>query len=399
MCVKYAFLKYVTLWLTLGALVHGRPTMASKPGDQCKPRTIFCADGDGQSPRYLKCVHGRLVEEYCVDNSICIGSKDTTVFCAVDDSSPPKETTMTIRPLAHSLPPATHSKPYAPSWPTQAATPPPPLLMPESKQSSVRPAAHGSPIVGNAKAVPPNYPQSQPPLHLAAATAPVSSTPPQHGPVPPALQPQIPQNIRPAPASSRTYLQPPPTAQVPLLSIKPTLAQPAPVMFNHRPTPMFEAHPASLLAEEGGEMANDIDGIAASDVLSVVGEAILAHHPELMASGNSKPNMDSGDQEDAVPSELPATRPFDPSVELPATRLFDPSVELPATRLPERPAVARGGPGACTPGSFICEAHGLRPGYFACDSIGVALPASCGLTDVCYQHRQTIVCGAPGRNF
>ncbi|KAJ2453646.1 hypothetical protein EV183_002050 [Coemansia sp. RSA 2336] len=389
MCVKYALLKYVTLWLTLGTLVHARPTMTSKPGDQCKPRTIFCADGDGQSPRYLKCVHGHLVEEYCVDNSICIGSKDTTVFCAVDDSSPPKETTMTIRPLAHSLPHATHSKPYAPSWPTQTAAVPPPLLLtPESKQNSVPPAAHGSAIVGNAKAVPPNYPQSQPPPHLAAAAAPVPSTPPQHGPVPPALQPQIPQNIRPA--SSMAYPQPPPTAQVPALSIKPMLAQPAPVMFNHRPTPMFEAHPAPLLAEEGDEVADYIDGIAASDVLSVVGGAILAHHPELMAAG---------DKEDAVPSELPATRPFDPSVELPATRLFDPSVELPATRLPERPAVARGGPGACTPGSFVCEAHGLRPGYFACDSIGVALPASCGLTDVCYQHRQTIVCGAPGRNF
>ncbi|KAJ2851509.1 hypothetical protein IWW36_000993 [Coemansia brasiliensis] len=367
--------------------------MSSKPGDQCKPRTIFCADGDGQSPRYLKCVHGRLVEEYCVNDSICIGSKDTTVFCAVDDSSPPppqKETTLTIRPLAHSLPPATHNKPYAPSWPAQTATAPPPpplLLMPGLKQSSVPPAAHGSAIVENTKVVPSHYPQSQPPLHLAASTAPMPSAPPQHGPVPPDLQPQAPLYTQPAPVSSKMYLQPPPAPQAPLLSVKPTLAESAPIMLNHRPTPMFEAHPAPLLAEEGNGIAEEIDGIAASDVLSVVGEAILAHHPELMASGNSKPNMDSGDQEDAVPSELPATR------------LFDPSVELPASRLPERPAVTRGGPGSCTPGSFICEAHGLRPGYFACDSIGVALPASCGLADVCYQHRQTIVCGAPGRNF
>ncbi|KAI7827819.1 hypothetical protein BX661DRAFT_171044 [Kickxella alabastrina] len=38
------------------------------------------------SARYLKCIQGRLVEEFCPETSICVGSKGTTIFCAVDFS-------------------------------------------------------------------------------------------------------------------------------------------------------------------------------------------------------------------------------------------------------------------------------------------------------------------------
>ncbi|KAJ2325106.1 hypothetical protein GGH92_010526 [Coemansia sp. RSA 2673] len=54
---------------------------------------------------------------------------------------------------------------------------------------------------------------------------------------------------------------------------------------------------------------------------------------------------------------------------------------------------------SCTPGSFVCEAHGTRPAYFACDSVGVALPASCAANEVCYQYGQSILCDAPGSNL
>ncbi|KAJ2721582.1 hypothetical protein GGI07_003873 [Coemansia sp. Benny D115] len=74
------------------SLSHAYPMAApngggGNVGDACHPRTIFCADGDGASSRYLKCMQGRLVEEFCPRSSICVGSKDTTIFCAVDSES------------------------------------------------------------------------------------------------------------------------------------------------------------------------------------------------------------------------------------------------------------------------------------------------------------------------
>ncbi|KAJ2346783.1 hypothetical protein GGF43_004907 [Coemansia sp. RSA 2618] len=144
---------------------------------------------------------------------------------------------------------------------------------------------------------------------------------------------------------------------------------------------MFAASQAPLGDAEDAEddspnVAGDIDGVAVDDALSVIGNAIFSQHPELL----SRPAATEPDLE-PTPQEIGT------------------AMELPATRQPQRPTVARGGFGTCTPGNFVCEAHGLRPGYFACDSSGLALPASCGPTDVCYQHRQVIVCGAPGRNF
>ncbi|KAJ2373614.1 hypothetical protein GGI05_007437 [Coemansia sp. RSA 2603] len=52
-------------------------------------------------------------------------------------------------------------------------------------------------------------------------------------------------------------------------------------------------------------------------------------------------------------------------------------------------------PAVCTPGHFVCEAPGLRAGYFACDSGGFALPAVCGAKEVCYQIEKSILCDAP----
>ncbi|KAJ2389543.1 hypothetical protein GGI05_003468, partial [Coemansia sp. RSA 2603] len=75
-------------------------TTGNKAGDACRPRTIFCADGDGMSPRYLKCIQGQLVEEVCPRDSICIGSKDTTVFCAVDMAADPTGATVSSSSLA-----------------------------------------------------------------------------------------------------------------------------------------------------------------------------------------------------------------------------------------------------------------------------------------------------------
>ncbi|KAJ1890116.1 hypothetical protein LPJ66_007664 [Kickxella alabastrina] len=55
-------------------------------------------------------------------------------------------------------------------------------------------------------------------------------------------------------------------------------------------------------------------------------------------------------------------------------------------------------PAVCKPGQFVCEAHGLRPGFFACDSVGIPLPAVCGANEVCYQQGKSILCDAPGKN-
>ncbi|KAJ1846884.1 hypothetical protein IWW55_006276 [Coemansia sp. RSA 2706] len=143
---------------------------------------------------------------------------------------------------------------------------------------------------------------------------------------------------------------------------------------------MFEASmpPLSAMDDDNAGSAGDIDGMAADEVLSVIGNAIFSQHPELFSPTD---DADVNAIVDAAPTPQKATT----------------MRELPAARPPQSPTVARGGLGACIPGSFTCEAHGLRPGYFACDSAGLALPASCGAADVCYQRQHLIVCGAPGK--
>ncbi|KAJ2572903.1 hypothetical protein GGH19_004630 [Coemansia sp. RSA 1807] len=363
MSIKYAVVQCVALWLALGAFVHARPSTHTKAGDLCKPQTIFCADGDGQSPRYLKCIHGTLVEGSCVNNSICVGSKDTTIFCAIDNGMPAKDTTAMVRVLPQSKQTAL-ARPYMLPPPTPAVTGPPPLQLKHTlNPSPIASAAHGPAAANSVQWSPPQNLQSQPPNHLAVST--LKSTAPQQHVLPP-----------PAPESQVwSYIQPPAASSVPQVT-KPVQ------MLNIRPTSMFAASPAPIDDTEdnenvnGSNAADNIGGIAADDALSIIGSAIFSQHPELLSrSGAIAPDSE-------------------PTLQVDAT-----AQELPATRQPQRPTVARGGLGVCTPGSFICEAHGLRPGYFACDSGGLALPASCGLADVCYQHHQVIVCGAPGHNF
>ncbi|KAJ2471065.1 hypothetical protein IWW56_006411, partial [Coemansia sp. RSA 2131] len=207
----------------------------------------------------------------------------------------------------------------------------------------------------------------------------------QHTLLPPALESQVCPYIQPPALESQVwpYIQPLPSAPCAPLAASSVPQVTKPVqMLNIRPTPMFAAILAPIDDTEDKEDANssnaadNIGGIAADDALSVIGSAIFSQHPELFSrSGAIAPDSE-------------------PTLQVDAT-----AQELPATRQPQRPTVARGGLGVCTPGSFICEAHGLRPGYFACDSGGLALPASCGLADVCYQHHQVIVCGAPGHNL
>ncbi|KAJ2799959.1 hypothetical protein H4R21_003361, partial [Coemansia helicoidea] len=50
----------------------------------------------------------------------------------------------------------------------------------------------------------------------------------------------------------------------------------------------------------------------------------------------------------------------------------------------------------CAPGTFFCAEHGMRAEYFACDAVGLPLPASCGASNVCYQFGISILCDARG---
>ncbi|KAJ1797472.1 hypothetical protein LPJ59_003119 [Coemansia sp. RSA 2399] len=214
---------------------------------------------------------------------------------------------------------------------------------------------------------------------LAATTIPTNSNNAARTPSPPSLQPGK------APTLPGTYYHP-------------SLQRPPP------PRPM--AGPPHALQKDSGTNSVPaqplIGGIEAERILSVVGGAIFsqlalstaAESEERSAATSTvvepqhvaPPSSNLREEEtNAMPPVVPLAPP-PPPPSPPSQSDNNPMAYLPQS-LP---------PPVCNPGSFVCAVHGLDVGYFACDSAGLALPASCAANEVCYQYGQSILCAAPG---
>ncbi|KAJ2779574.1 hypothetical protein H4R18_003930 [Coemansia javaensis] len=275
------------LLLAFVALASARPHSPARAGDACEPRTIFCADGDGRSARFLKCVRGRLIEGFCTQNSVCVGSKGTTLFCAADDTSGTGATTSTT--TVSPTPPAMQSQPGS---------------QPDSQPDA---AAESEDPEDSEESEEPEEPRAQ-------------STPPGM--------------FRAAQPSSTASKHHPTVAEDAVLDIPP--------------------------AATGAEKENVLE---AGQVVPIIASVIFSQHPELFDHGAS--------------ASRPAATPPLPPV--------------------HQTAAPRKGIDTCRPGSFFCADHGAQPGYFACDAVGLPLPASCGANNVCYQFGRSILCDKVGR--
>ncbi|KAJ2509202.1 hypothetical protein IWW47_000092 [Coemansia sp. RSA 2052] len=128
-----------------------------------------------------------------------------------------------------------------------------------------------------------------------------------------------------------------------------------------------------------------IGGIDAPQVLSVIASAFIANRSDESAS-------DSDDETSFMLSIESASNDVASSAVAMSSvvRLSD------STSAAE---VAGAQIRTCNPGAFVCEAHGRHPMYFACDAVGMALPATCAANEVCYQYGQSILCDAPGSSL
>ncbi|KAJ2393995.1 hypothetical protein GGI23_004861, partial [Coemansia sp. RSA 2559] len=186
-------------------------------------------------------------------------------------------------------------------------------------------------------------------------------------------------------------------------SLHPGKTPTLPGTYNHNslqrpqpPRPM--AGPLHALQKDGGSNSVSaqplIGGIEAERVLSVVGGAIfsqLALSTGTESVERSAATSTAVEPQHSIPpssnSREEATNTMPPIIPLAAA---PPHLDNgPMANLPQPPPV-------CNPGSFVCAMHGLDVGYFACDSAGLALPASCAANEVCYQYGQSILCAAPG---
>ncbi|KAJ2909778.1 hypothetical protein GGI21_001537 [Coemansia aciculifera] len=146
----------------------------------------------------------------------------------------------------------------------------------------------------------------------------------------------------------------------------------------------FKSQPLSVATATPASVTR-IGGIEAPRVLSVIASAFIANHLE-----ESTPDTDD---------ESPFLMSIDDASDNATGSASTVSSALRLSAIASTTEVARAQIRTCDPGSFICEAHGLRPMYFACDSVGMALPASCAVNEVCYQYGQSILCDAPGGNL
>ncbi|KAI8325651.1 hypothetical protein GQ54DRAFT_295249 [Martensiomyces pterosporus] len=156
--------------------------------------------------------------------------------------------------------------------------------------------------------------------------------------------------------------------------------------------------------------SDDLDGMDAKQVVSIIGNLIISQHkytalptfatPSSAPSAASNPlATDAPDRQmqTLVPQQTAGATPRVPPPIVPQAAVelvrddSDHGGEGVVPYIPYR------APGTCSPGEFVCEAHGLRPGFFACDASGFALPAACAVNEVCYQYGRSILCDAPGR--
>ncbi|KAJ1878209.1 hypothetical protein LPJ57_003548 [Coemansia sp. RSA 486] len=500
----------MALCIAMAAVACAYPMadMGSKAGDVCKPRTIFCADGDGLSSRYLKCIQGKLVEEFCPEDSTCIGSKDTTIFCAVEASANSTVTstdkmasTNSISTLSSGLlltQSTTTTMVVHVAFDPTSSWSSPVRMLPEPTHEPIR-ASSANSAVGSNNAI---HPSTAPPnnamllqpfsqtrassslqLHISAAAqaprpqlipatathrqilASEQSRYPQHHHF--SINPQqLPQSLqRPTPVNLQQTPHPSAQSYWPhhMLSLPPALSynrQKLPVvntaLVQHRTpnasatrplhgalpaaalpynpdrsrdamkmlnTQIHEASPAPTgesdpdLAPE--DAADKIDDISVDQALSVIGSVLISQRVDSMTdsvdgadalttddgniasqdqdsvgiNSNSDSNIDSDSNNNSDIVDRPAAEST-ADVTAAAEELTSSQIELaqPSTQL----LTPLSTPAVCTPGQFVCEAHGLRPGYFACDSAGVALPAMCSTKEVCYQLERSILCAAPG---
>ncbi|KAJ1995607.1 hypothetical protein GGI26_000866 [Coemansia sp. RSA 1358] len=410
-------------------------------GDSCQPQSIFCADGDGASARYLKCVHGELVEGFCPHDSMCVGSKGTTIICATDHPSnsidsrkaeePSKATTTmttTLTVIVHSQPVYYTSAPVLVQSSMYIQPKPPALLlapksadhqMPMASTLSTTPLLNGSPTL---------------PFVQIEATH-LSNT--EQGQYRPAMSPQSIHQLLQHPALPTPSIQikshDQPIFVAPnIADYKPISQHPSPISFarnepNVSPTgvsdpfhhhqlepqprqqqqhqkqpqplstmrPPLAMHPAMLQNSDNpipkSTAPSLIGGIEAGRLLSVVGNAILSRVTETPSVYSV--TQDTGTAEPHVSTTSTTTT----SALGAATGAAD--VPGPLSRTPDdymlyspQPLV----PAICNPGSFVCARHGLESRYFACDSAGVAILATCAPNEACYQYGESILCSAPG---
>ncbi|KAJ2753201.1 hypothetical protein GGI19_003305 [Coemansia pectinata] len=416
----------------LAALGVAYPLASGSLGNACQPRTIFCADGDGVSPRYLKCENGSLAMSFCPGTSICVGSRDTTIFCATD-SNPAKSpirsshgattttTTLTVEFDSTSTQGVTRGDFFlVPSTPASFHSNIP-IRVPASSTTGAALAVLGSP---HALSPPlnqfiPQFPSTWRAVHLqpvhSQAFVPASQPPSSQSSEPnmlvhpqPTATPELSQQSSPQSSlwqqQSTTRNSDPTTTAMSLATSRVsmvifsspimTIARPAnEIIWSTKTTWVLKPLPPHTSSISSSAPiatpfahVSKIGGIDAPRVLSVIASAFLAHRSEdyMSDSDEETPFMLSIDRSSADATSSSA------SMLSSVVRQSIPTSSAESARAQIR---------VCNPGSFICEANGQRPMYFACDSFGMALPASCASNEVCYQYGESILCDAPGSNI
>ncbi|KAJ1902862.1 hypothetical protein GGI09_002549 [Coemansia sp. S100] len=417
----------------LATLGVAYPLASGSLGEACQPRTIFCADGDGISPRYLKCENGSLAMSYCPGTSICVGSRDTTVFCAADGNlakssirsshgATTTTTTLTVEFDSTSTQGVTRGDFFL-----VASTPTPshsiiPARAPVSSTTRAGLAVLGSPHVLSPplNQFLPQIPSTWRSVYLqpahSLAFVPFSQTPSPRSSEPntlvhsqPTATPELSQQpLQRSPLwqqQSTTRNSDPTTTEIPLVTTRVsmvvfsssimTIARPAnDVIWSTKTTWVLKPLPSQTstipsfssapIATPSAHVAR-IGGIEVPRVLSVIASAFLAHR--------------SGDYTSDSDEETPFMLSID-KASTDAARSTTSMLSSAVSQSMQTSSVepARAQIRVCNPGAFICEANGQRPMYFACDSLGMALPASCASNEVCYQYGDAILCDAPGSN-
>ncbi|KAJ1647730.1 hypothetical protein LPJ64_000908 [Coemansia asiatica] len=486
----------MALFMVMVAVACAYPMadLGGKAGDVCKPRTIFCADGDGLSSRYLKCIQGKLVEEFCPNDSTCIGSKDTTIFCAVEASGNSTTTTTTTAmdasassifvsspslqiiqstttlvvhvafdttssrlSEARMLPAPTHgplkvspasSSPVAGTinrvYPSTEPTNHAMLFRPSSENRAsnsqllqLSATSHPARPQLNTQSQYPQHhhfsvrPQQVLPQSSPRPTTPINMQPTPHPsalsywphhmlPLPPALSYNkqrltavttalLQHSLSTAPAT-RPHRNALPAAATKAAAVDPFYNTGR----NHDEMKKLNTQSNEILPVPTGESdsivlpedaaADRIDDISVDQVLSVIGSVLISQRVDSLA--DTADTADVPSPEDNTSNALQdqeSSSISEPGDQTSGESMVDEAASEAPTRS-ERQMSQTGAPtytplstpAICTPGQFVCEAHGLRRGYFACDSAGVALPAMCGAREVCYQLEKSILCAVPG---
>ncbi|KAJ1826757.1 hypothetical protein LPJ56_002022, partial [Coemansia sp. RSA 2599] len=175
---------------------------------------------------------------------------------------------------------------------------------------------------------------------------------------------------------------------------------------NHeiQPVPTGESDPE----QPPEEMADKIDDMSVDQVLSVIGSVLISQRVDSMTGDAASAEVAASPEDVGDMSQDQESSAVELADQNSAESGTDEAAAVTPATSSQREIVRPGQPShtpaytplstpaVCTPGQFVCEAHGLRQGYFACDSAGIALPAVCGAKEVCYQLERSILCAVPG---